>query len=215
MLHSALPGLLREAAQFLDILAEVLQASLIVRAESVHLESKKLTLVVPLGVELSLPQWVLTDVMLLLVHRDLLRESTGGQSHGWSGLLHRMDFSTLCSGLLTRRASCFPLAAGNLAGSPWVCASIGLRWLILVVMDTLHVVEKIVSSWEAIARNATLASGVEAEVRPVTVSMHSVGFSLVAKEASSGRELLLGACLNLAAEWLQVGVNELAVGQRR
>lgn len=61
-----------------------------------------------------------------------------------------------------------------------------MGWLILVVMHTLHVVEQVVPSWKAIARDATLASGVEAEMRAVAMSMHSVGFSLVAEEASSG-----------------------------
>lgn len=79
-----------------------------------------------------------------------------------------------------------------------------------MVMDTLHVVKQIVSPWESIAGNAALAAGVVAQMWTVTMAMHSVGFPLVAEQAGSRRELLFGTCLDLAPEWLQVGINVLA-----
>jgi hypothetical protein len=72
------------------------------------------------------------------------------------------------------------------------------------------VVKQVVSPWETIARESTLAAGVEAKVRSVTVTVHAVSLALMAEEASSGRELLLGASVLPAAEWLEVGINELA-----
>jgi hypothetical protein len=80
-----------------------------------------------------------------------------------------------------------------------------------MVMHPLHVVKKVVSAREAIARDTTLASGVVAQVWPVTVSVHAVRFSFVAKEAGSGGEFLLGACVDLAAEGFEMRVNKLAV----
>jgi hypothetical protein len=76
------------------------------------------------------------------------------------------------------------------------------------------VVKQVVSPRETIARKSTLTAGVEAKVWSVTVAVHAMSLALVAEEASSGRELLLGASFLLAAEWLEVGINELAVRER-
>jgi hypothetical protein len=83
-----------------------------------------------------------------------------------------------------------------------------------VVVHPLHVVKQVVSPWETIARESALATSVEAKVRSVTVAVHAVSLALVAEEASSRRELLLGASFLPAAEWLKVGINELAVRER-
>jgi hypothetical protein len=77
-------------------------------------------------------------------------------------------------------------------------------------MDALHVVEEVVSPWETVAREATLTAGISAQMWPVAVPVHSVCFSFVPQKTSSRRELLLGTAVDLAAEGLQVGVNELA-----
>jgi hypothetical protein len=76
------------------------------------------------------------------------------------------------------------------------------------------VVEEVVSPRETIARKSALTASVEAKVRTVTVAVHAVSLALVAEETSSGRELLLGASVLPAAEWLEVGINELAARER-
>jgi hypothetical protein len=83
--------------------------------------------------------------------------------------------------------------------------------ILTVIVYSFHVVKEVVSPWEAIARESALAASVEAKVRAVTVAVHAVSLALVAEEASSRRELLLGASVLPAAEWLEVGINELAV----
>lgn len=79
-----------------------------------------------------------------------------------------------------------------------------------MVMDSLHVIKQVVPPGKAIARDATLTSWVVAQVRPVTVSVHSMSLSFMTQETGSGRELLLGACVDLAPEGLQMGVDEFA-----
>lgn len=71
-------------------------------------------------------------------------------------------------------------------------------------------IKEIISSWEAIAWNGTVASWVVAQVWPISMSMHSMSFSFVSKKTGSRGELLLCARLGLATERFQVGVNELA-----
>jgi hypothetical protein len=73
-----------------------------------------------------------------------------------------------------------------------------------VIVYPLHVVKQVVSPGEPIARESALAASVEAKVRSVTVAVHAVSLALVAEEASSGREFLLGASFLPAAEWLEV-----------
>lgn len=78
-------------------------------------------------------------------------------------------------------------------------------------MHSLHVVVKVVASGETIASEPTLTSRVEAEVRTVAVTVHAMCLALVAEQAGRRRELLLGAGLDLAAERLEVRVDELAI----
>jgi hypothetical protein len=80
-----------------------------------------------------------------------------------------------------------------------------------VIVHSLHVVEQVVPPREPVPRKTTLASSVEAEMRSVTVTVHAMGLAFVTEQASSGRELLLGAGILSAAEWLEMRINELAV----
>lgn len=85
--------------------------------------------------------------------------------------------------------------------------------ILSVVMYSLHVVKQVVPPWESISGKSSLAASVEAKVWAVTVTVHAMGLALVAKQARSGGELLLGASLLSAAEWLQMRIDELAVGE--
>lgn len=78
-------------------------------------------------------------------------------------------------------------------------------------MNTLHVVEEIVAAGEAVSRNSTLAVLEVAEVRPGTVSVHTVGLTLMTEQTGSGGKLNADAGLFVAAEWLQVRINVLVV----
>lgn len=89
-----------------------------------------------------------------------------------------------------------------------------LRDVLLVVVDALHVVEQIISAWEATARDAAFTAFVPAQVGTIAMAVHAVGLALVTEEASSGRELLLRAYLQFTAEGLDVRVDEFAVGRR-
>lgn len=83
--------------------------------------------------------------------------------------------------------------------------------ILFMVMHSSHVIVEVVPPWETIAGLAAITTGVKAKMWPVTMAVHAVRFTLVTEQAGCGRELLLGAGLNLATEWLQVRVNELAV----
>jgi hypothetical protein len=63
---------------------------------------------------------------------------------------------------------------------------------------------------EAVSRNTALASFILAQERLVTMTMETMGLTLVAKQASGGREPGTLAGLGLAAVRLQVGVHEFA-----
>ena len=76
--------------------------------------------------------------------------------------------------------------------------------ILTVIVYPLHVVKQVVSPGETIARESALATSVEAKVRSVTVAVHAVSLALVAKEASSGGEFLLGASFLPAAEGFEV-----------
>ena len=82
--------------------------------------------------------------------------------------------------------------------------------IFLVIVDALHVVEEIIPSREAIARSTAFTASVVAQMWSFAVSMHAVCFSFVTKEAGCGREFLLGARFHLAAERLEMRVDELA-----
>ena len=65
-------------------------------------------------------------------------------------------------------------------------------------------------AWEAISGNTTFATFMGTEVGFVTVSMHGVGFTLMAEEARRGRETRVLTGNNLAPVWLQMGVDKFA-----
>ena len=69
---------------------------------------------------------------------------------------------------------------------------------------------QVVSPWEAIARYATLTARIDAQMWPVSMSVHAMSLSFVPEETGSGRELLLGTRFHLATEGLQMRVNVLA-----
>ena len=73
-----------------------------------------------------------------------------------------------------------------------------------VIVHTVHVVKKIPMAWEAISGNATVAAFVGTEVR--LVSMHAVGFALMAKETCSRRKLEILALQDFAPVWFYMGI---------
>lgn len=87
-------------------------------------------------------------------------------------------------------------------------SSRGLGSVVRVVVHTFHVVEEVVAAREAIARNATLTTRIETQVRTVAVTMHAMSLSLMAEQTGGGRELLLGTALTSTAEGLDVGVDK-------
>jgi hypothetical protein len=68
-------------------------------------------------------------------------------------------------------------------GSDRATGSCGLRraWLILgsVVMNPLHVVEKVPPTRKSKSRNSSVASVKETQVRVISVAVESMGFTLV------------------------------------
>jgi hypothetical protein len=80
----------------------------------------------------------------------------------------------------------------------------------VVVVNTLHVVTKVPLARESVSVNGTLTTLVNTKERLVTVAVESVGLTLVAEQAGSGREAGTLAGLSLAAVGLQVRVNKLA-----
>jgi hypothetical protein len=73
---------------------------------------------------------------------------------------------------------------------------------------TLHVVTKVPVAGKAISGHTSLATFIGAEERFVAVSMHGVGFTLMAEEASSGREIEGLTSSDLAVIWLEVRIHE-------
>jgi hypothetical protein len=121
---------------------------------------------------------------------------------------HLGDFLTLLARFFSR---CLALAADSLAlrlagHSGWRRLSGGA----IVLVHTLHVVEKIVAAGKAVTWHSALTVAEVAEVRASTVAVHAVSLTLMAKEASSRRELNAHTGLFVATEGLQVRVNVLA-----
>lgn len=79
------------------------------------------------------------------------------------------------------------------------------------LVHALHVVEEVVTSGEAVARNSTLTVCEVAKVRPGTMAMHAVRLTLVTEQASSGGKLDADASLLVAAEGLEMGIDILVV----
>lgn len=80
----------------------------------------------------------------------------------------------------------------------------------MVVVHTLHVVLEVPLAGEAVSRNTALATFILAQEGLVTMAMETMSLTLVAKQASGGREPGTLAGLGLAAVGLQVGVHEFA-----
>lgn len=82
-----------------------------------------------------------------------------------------------------------------------------------VVVDTLHVVKKVPATGESKSRDGSVASFKEAEMRVVSVTVESMGFTLVAEQASIRREMqVLGrTCCNFTPIGFQVGVQVFTV----
>jgi hypothetical protein len=76
------------------------------------------------------------------------------------------------------------------------------------------VVPEVPLAGESVARHGTVAAVVRAQEGLVTVAVHGVGLTLVAKEARRGREPGVLAGLVLAPVGLEVRVDELAVKGR-
>lgn len=70
---------------------------------------------------------------------------------------------------------------------------------------------EIPASGEAISRDATIAAIILAEIWLVTMSVHCMRFTLVAKQACCRRKTQVSARLYLATVGLQVGVDKFAM----
>lgn len=179
-----------------------------VRSQSrhrVHLEGNEFVGVVPLAVHVALGSWNWTVRLLgIESNRDgvLLWDSNGLGGHG-------LSLQSSSGGLITG-GNGLSLAAGWLTGTV-VCGSTVMLWFLLVVMDSLHVIEEIIPPRKAMARDAAFTARVEAQVWALAVAVHAMSLSFVPQQACRGRELLLGAGLHLATEGLQMGVDEFAI----
>jgi hypothetical protein len=78
-------------------------------------------------------------------------------------------------------------------------------------VNTLHVVKQVVRSWKSTVRARSFTILELAEERFVPMSVESVGFAFVTEKAGGGGEAIVVAVLMLAAEWLDVRINVLAV----
>lgn len=75
-------------------------------------------------------------------------------------------------------------------------------------------VPEIPTAWEAISWNATLTAIVSTQGGLVIMPMQTVDLTLVAKQASTRREVEIFAGLDFASIWLKMGVYEFT-GRRR
>lgn len=80
----------------------------------------------------------------------------------------------------------------------------------VVVVDSPHVVPQVPLSGKAVSWLRALASFIGAQVWLLAMSMHGVGLTLMAEQASSRRETGILASLNLAAVGLQMGIHKFA-----
>jgi hypothetical protein len=71
-------------------------------------------------------------------------------------------------------------------------------------------VPEIPMAWEAISGNSAFTAFICTEVRFVAMSMHSVGFTLMTKEAGRGREPGVLTSVDFAPVGLQMGIHEFA-----
>lgn len=75
-------------------------------------------------------------------------------------------------------------------------------------------VSKVPVTWESITLSGTLTALESAVERFVAVSVHGMSFTLVAEQTSRRREMEGLASCDLAAIWLEMGVDEFAVRLR-
>lgn len=83
----------------------------------------------------------------------------------------------------------------------------GVDSVLLMVMDTLHMVKQVVSPWKAVAQYSTVTAGIKACKWLVTMPMHSMCFSFMAEQTRRRGELLLGARLVFAAKRFHMRVD--------
>jgi hypothetical protein len=80
-------------------------------------------------------------------------------------------------------------------------------------VNPLHVVKKVPPTGESKSRNGSVASLKQAQVSVISVTVESMGFTLVTEQAGIRRkmQILSRACSNLTPVWLQVGVQVFTV----
>lgn len=81
-----------------------------------------------------------------------------------------------------------------------------------VVVDSPHVVKEIPTAGETVSWDGTVTSFKEAKVGVISVSVKSMGFALMTKQACIGREMKLSihTARDPTAVWLQVGIQVFA-----
>lgn len=77
-----------------------------------------------------------------------------------------------------------------------------LRFFSLRSVDSFHVVPEIPAAWKASSRNSSLTTLIAAKEGLVAMSMHGMGFTLMAEQASVGGETKPLTGVDLALIWL-------------
>ncbi len=77
-------------------------------------------------------------------------------------------------------------------------------------MNTFHVITQIPVSWKAIAWSASFTTLKCAKERFLSMSVHCMGLTFMAKETCRGRKTSVLTRLDLAAIWFQVRVDKFA-----
>jgi hypothetical protein len=80
----------------------------------------------------------------------------------------------------------------------------------IVLVHTLHVVEKVVATREAVSWDRTITVTEVTKMRSRTMAVHAVGLTFVTEKASSRGELKAKTSLLVATEWLQVRIHVYA-----
>jgi hypothetical protein len=146
----------------------------------------------------------------LVVLHPLVNERLGQVLLGLRGRRHGLDSRLAAVGSLSLRG--LGLALTSLGG----LSRSSCRWATgatVVIVNTLHVVAQVPLAGESISVNSTLTALINTKERLVTMAVESVSLTLMAEQASSGREAGALAWLSLAAVGLQVRVNKLAKSQ--
>ena len=69
-------------------------------------------------------------------------------------------------------------------------AASGVDSVLLMIVDTLHMVKEVVSPWKAIAQDSALTARVIAQVWSITMAVHSMCFSFMTEQTGGRGELL-------------------------